>query len=118
MNQTEVLGRNLASIREKRGLSQEALAEYLGISRVSVTHYESGNRAVPLVVLEKLADLFGVELSELTSTHSKESEVAVAFAFRKEDLLKEDLHSIGNFQRFVKNYLKMIRLRDEEKQGN
>jgi transcriptional regulator with XRE-family HTH domain len=47
--------------RERLGLSRIAFAETLGISRNSVTAYESGKRPVPLTVrLAIAAVLFGL----------------------------------------------------------
>jgi len=33
---------NLREIREKKGISQEELAEKLGVSRIMIIHYEKG----------------------------------------------------------------------------
>ena len=45
------------SVREQLALSQTAFADYLGISRSSLTMYESGLRALPAPALKKLAKL-------------------------------------------------------------
>ncbi|MEJ0057616.1 MAG: helix-turn-helix transcriptional regulator [Bacteroidota bacterium] len=116
MTQPEVIGRNLAMLREKRALSQQEVATYLGLnSRETLAYYEKGSRNIPLAVLEKLADLFGVEVAEISS--EKPAEAAVAFAFRKDGLSPEDLKSIGDFQRVIKNYLKMSQLKDAQEQN-
>ena len=70
MKQAEIIGRNLRSLREKRGLTQENVAEYLGISRSIISYYEIGDRTTTLAHLEKLADLFGVEVADLSSEES------------------------------------------------
>ena len=49
----------LRSLREKHGLSQQKVAEYLGISRTAYNKYESG-AIRPTRKLDKLAALFGV----------------------------------------------------------
>ena len=41
-NELEGLGRRVADHRAKLGLTQQELAERLGISRVAVSHIESG----------------------------------------------------------------------------
>jgi len=119
MDQTKVIGRNLASIREKRGLSQEEVASYLGVSRPVISYYETAQREIPLLHLEKLGDLFCVEVADLAAEHpSLEQQASIAFAFRSDGLSASDLQSIGNFQGVVKNYLKMIRLSNEEAPSN
>lgn len=56
---------NIASERTKLGLSQEALAEKLGVSRDSVKDWESGETAIRSTVLIRMADLFGCSLDYL-----------------------------------------------------
>ncbi len=118
MKQAEIIGRNLKSLREKRGLTQEEIADYLGISRPIISYYEIGDRPVSLTHLEKLADLFGVEVADLSSEEPLVGEASLAFAFRKEGLSVSDLQSVGNFQSVVRNYLKMKRLKDEKEPGH
>lgn len=56
---------NIASERTKLGLSQEGLAEKLGVSRDSVKDWESGETAIRSTVLIRMADLFGCSLDYL-----------------------------------------------------
>ena len=51
----------LRALREKRHLSQQSVADYLGISRTSYNKYESGVIR-PTRKLEQLAALFGVSV--------------------------------------------------------
>ena len=44
-------------IREQLGLSQEALAFYLGISKSLLAMYERGKREIPTLALAKLAEM-------------------------------------------------------------
>lgn len=51
----------LKKLRESKGLSQEELANMLGMPRTSITHYESGKDRVPRQDrLYKMADFFDV----------------------------------------------------------
>jgi transcriptional regulator with XRE-family HTH domain len=58
-------GTRLRSLREQRGLSQEALAFKAGLHRTYVSSTERGERNVSLVNLERLATALGVQLREL-----------------------------------------------------
>ncbi len=51
----------IKGLRERYGYTQEKLASFLEIKREMVSFYENNEREVPLEVLEKLSDLFGVE---------------------------------------------------------
>ena len=56
---------NIASERVRLGLSQEGLAEKLGVSRESVKDWESGETPVKSSVLISMADLFDCSLDYL-----------------------------------------------------
>jgi transcriptional regulator with XRE-family HTH domain len=58
--------KRLKELREKSGLSQDALADKLDIPRTSVTHYESGDDRMPRQKrLNEIADFFGVSVDYL-----------------------------------------------------
>ena len=50
----------LKRLREKRSITQDVVAEAIGVSRVAYTNYENGNRKPDFAKLQKLADYFGV----------------------------------------------------------
>lgn len=56
---------NIASERVRLGLSQEGLAEQLGVSRDSVKDWESGETTIRSSVLIRMADMFGCSLDYL-----------------------------------------------------
>lgn len=59
------LGTKLYELRAKAGLSQDALAEKLDVSRQSVSKWETDASVPELEKLIKLAELYGVTLDEL-----------------------------------------------------
>ena len=59
------IGQTIAAERRKLGLSQEQLGEKMGVTRQSISKWET-NRSVPdLDKLVKLSGVFGVTLDEL-----------------------------------------------------
>lgn len=66
MDVCERVGGNVRRLREKAGLSQEALADIAGLHRTYVSGVERGIRNPTIVVLEKIANALDVKLSELT----------------------------------------------------
>ena len=56
-----VVGRNIRRIRDGRGLSQEELADELGVHRTFMGGVERGERNLTLRSVERLADGLGVE---------------------------------------------------------
>ena len=53
---------NLKLLRKRKGVLQNEVADYLGVSRTSYTQYESGARSMNPDVLLKLSDYFGVSI--------------------------------------------------------
>lgn len=60
-----VFGEKLKHERNKRGWSQEELAEQLFVSRQSVSKWENGQNYPSIEVIIKISDLFGLTIDEL-----------------------------------------------------
>ncbi|MDQ6420643.1 helix-turn-helix transcriptional regulator [Paenibacillus sp. LHD-117] len=58
-------GKRIAELRKKRGMNQESLAGLLGITRASLSHYETDRREPDYEILTKMADLFRVSFDDL-----------------------------------------------------
>ena len=64
----------LTDLRRKAGLSQEQLADRLGVTRQSVSKWESGTAMPELVKLISLSELFGVSVDYLVKDYAEEPE--------------------------------------------
>lgn len=64
------LGKRIYSFRTERGMSQEALAEALDVSRQSVSKWENDSAIPELEKLLKMRELFGVTLDQLVGTEA------------------------------------------------
>ena len=60
-----MFGENLLQLRRLAQMTQEDVAEKLGVSRQAVAKWEAGDSVPDLSVGQKLADIFGVSLDEL-----------------------------------------------------
>lgn len=100
-----ILSNNIKNFRKKLALSQEKLAEYIGISREEFNYYENGKREIPHNLVPKLANLFGVDEYDLYEKDDCINETNMAFAFRAGELENEDLCSIASFKKIALNYL-------------
>lgn len=85
---------NLRAIRKSRGLNQDQLAELLGVAKSTVSMYERGNRRPRLDQVAHMAQVLGVQVSDLMRT-----EESSAGAVPQDDELAE--------------YLEMLRTRPE-----
>ena len=100
----------IKGLREKYGYTQDKVANYLGIKREMISFYENEGREIPPDVLEKLSDLFGVELDVFFVDNVDDALAEVVFAFRKDDMDNDDMDNMAAFGKIVKNYLKINNL--------
>ena len=56
---------NLRYLRNRHSLSQEEVAEKIGVSRQSVAKWENGDSLPDIIKCEALADLYDVSLNDL-----------------------------------------------------
>ena len=61
----KVLSKRIKKRRNELGITQEELAEKIGVSRVYVGYVEQGRNTPSLEILEKIAKALKIKLSEL-----------------------------------------------------
>lgn len=102
--------RNLKILREANNYTQEQISEFIGIGRAAYANYESGEREMPLEVLEKTATLFGCDLSVLFEEDPEMVQAEFSCAFRANSISAGDMKEVSDFKNIVLNYLKMEKL--------
>ena len=65
---------NLMELRKLNNLSQEEIAEKIGVSRQTLSKYETGESLPDIKRCKMLADLFGVSMDDLISYEKNDSE--------------------------------------------
>jgi len=109
----KTIGRNIKVFREAQALTQDQLADFLGIKRPMISYYENGEREVPMPHLDKLANLFGLDIGALMEENTENIKSDLAFAFRADGMDTSDIKEIANFKKVVKNFLKMQQIENE-----
>ena len=66
------LGQRIRKMRKAHGLSQEAMAEKIGISTTHMSHIETGNTKLSLPVFVDIADALEVNTDDLLSREAHE----------------------------------------------
>ncbi len=61
----KALGARIASARKAQNLTQQQLADLIGIAQQTLAHYESGDRCFPASMLPRLADKLNATVDEL-----------------------------------------------------
>lgn len=101
----------LRNLRNEKDLTQQDLADFLGITRPAYTAYESGRRQPDNETLSKLADFFGVSVDYLLGrTNIRTPIETIAAHHDGEDWTEEELEDIEKFKEF-------IRMRREQEQN-
>ena len=65
---------NLMELRKLNNLSQEDIAEKIGVSRQTLSKYETGESLPDIERCKMLADLFGVTMDDLISYEKNDSD--------------------------------------------
>lgn len=62
------IGKRIKALRENREMSQQAVGDYCGVSRVAVTKWENGDTTnLKFLNITKLLKLFNISYDELTT---------------------------------------------------
>ena len=68
-----MLGENLVELRKYHNLSQEELADRIGVSRQTLSKYETGESLPDIEKSQALAEVFGVSLDDLVKYKKEEN---------------------------------------------
>lgn len=83
------LGNSLSAARRKRGLSQEEVAEKLGVSRQTISKWESGETLPDIRQSKRLAVLYRLSLDELIDFDVDVKEIEEVIARTSEETQKK-----------------------------
>ena len=70
-NTNHILAANIQKFRKRCHLTQNMLARELGVTFQAVSKWETGKSAPDILLLPKMADLFGCNIDELFSRESR-----------------------------------------------
>lgn len=97
------LGRRLREAREYLGLSQEQVADYLGIPRPSVSTIEAGKRRVSFQEIKRLAALYRRPLSSFSDEETPVADETADALFRTtQELSSTDREQVLRFAQFLR----------------
>ena len=83
------LGNNLSGARKRSGLSQEAVAEKLGVSRQTISKWETGETLPDIYQSKRLASIYRVTLDELVDFDADVKELERMVKSTKEETAKK-----------------------------
>lgn len=65
MPESNIIGMRIAKLRKEKGLTQEQLANAVGITRVAITQYENGERIPKDEIKIALSNVLGQQVGSL-----------------------------------------------------
>lgn len=69
------IGKMLQTLRKEKGMTQEQLAEKLGVARRTVSRRETGSNMPDLNMLIELSDFYAIDLREILSGERKSEQM-------------------------------------------
>lgn len=89
----------LADLRRKEGLSQEQLADRLGVTRQSVSKWEGGAALPELSKIVALSEMFHVSVDYLVKDYLEEAETEAASPSASTERMAEQVEEISRYFR-------------------
>ncbi len=72
-----MIGHNIKSFREAKGISQNELAERLSVTRQAVSNWECGKSEPDIDTLHKISDILGITIEELIYGSKRENTTVI-----------------------------------------
>jgi transcriptional regulator with XRE-family HTH domain len=94
-------GMKFKALREKCGLTQRQLAEYLNVDQSYISKCEKNERQFSIEILEKAASLFGCTLEHFTNDETEYSPAAIAL--RAKAVTAKDMETIATMNKIALN---------------
>lgn len=101
----------LKELRKNSKLTQEQMAQYLGVDQSMVTKLENGTRALNVSLIEKICSLFCCTEAYLFGEDDEFT--PMTFAFRANCIQADDLESISAVNRIARNIRYMNELMEK-----
>lgn len=101
------MAENLMYLRKKRGVTQEALAEFLGVTKASVSKWENEQSLPDILQLPRIASYYDISIDELMGYQAQLTKEEIRKQYHKfaADFASGDFEKIfRETQDFVKQY--------------
>lgn len=84
------IGKRIKELRKERNMTQEQLADFIGVSFQAVSKWENGIALPDIPLVPRLAQIFGVTIDEL-------------FAYNQKDIRAEIEHCVNSARKHLEN---------------
>ena len=101
------VGRNIKCLREKSGLNQRQVAEFLDLDQDMISKIEKGKINISESQIDKLANLFCCPVSSIVYG---DEDLSCRVAFRSNAITKEDLNGLSIINKIALNQFEMDKI--------
>lgn len=101
MNQT--IGEKLSTLRHSKQLTQDAVAEYLGVSPQAVSKWENDISCPDIMLLPQIAQLYGITIDDLFANQDDNTVEENVESYDENEYVKEDIKKDSKFSFFKRN---------------
>ena len=101
------VGRNIKSLREKSGLNQRQVAEFLDLDQDVISKIEKGEINISASLADRLANLFCCPLSSILYGNE---DLNCKVDYRSNLIKREDLEALSLINKLVLNQFEMDRI--------
>ena len=107
IEKNKTMGAILSDLRKKNGFSQVQIAQWCGVSKSSISHYETGETIPPLDLLIRFADIYDVTIDYILGRCYSDYNFSKLFKapFVKRLTVGQLMGMINNLNVRGKNYL-------------
>lgn len=105
--------KNIRSLRELRGYSQEYLADKLNITQSSYARFENGAKKTDFALLEKVADVFEVDVCSIIHFHDQNGEGGGGLMATKDKDVKQLKERVKYLERLNDQLTKQLKDKEE-----
>ncbi len=103
---TIYLGENIKRLRQEKGITQETLADFLGVTFQSISRWERGEGYPDITILPSIASFFNISVDDLLGTNKARNEQKINNYLELYDTMKlKDLATTFNeYKKAVKEF--------------
>lgn len=101
------IGKNITKFRRSKGITQDELASYIGVSKSSVSKWENNITYPDIVLLPQLATLFNISLDELIGYEpqlTKQDIQKIYYELAQAFAQKDPNDVFGKCEEYIKKY--------------
>ena len=102
---TIYLSENIKRLRREKDLTQETLAEFLGVTFQSVSNWERGESYPDITMLPEIAGFFKVSVDELLGVNRVEDEAEITKELEAYDNIRDKELKLKIINRLKKSFL-------------